>query len=106
MEDARAVSPPPPPRELPNVKLFRAAAEYSTRHPDKPWVGAFANRHNLDPSTVRQWQREYGFEFRRAATHPEWPDNQIFSPILFEHISFGGEGKFVVAEHVDKAAER
>jgi hypothetical protein len=96
--EIQAMSPPRVARTLLNIKLFREAAVYSVGRKD--WIRGFAKRNGIDDKTVHQWMRKYPLAFKLAAEHPDWPDNRIFSPILWEPISFAGAGKLVAAEKV------
>jgi hypothetical protein len=108
IEDVRSMAPAPTARALPHdIALFREAAEYSRRHPER-WVRRFVlhAKGRLDESTIRKWIRVYGFEFDQAAQKPGVPDSQIFSPVIFEPVSLKGEGTLTVNERVIQGADR
>lgn len=77
LADAR---PLPPAKELPrDIKLFRAAAEYSVGREN--WRRAFAKSHGIDDTTIHQWQEKHPLAFKLASLNPDLPDDQIFSDV-------------------------
>lgn len=108
IEDVRSMTPAPKVRWLPyDIAAFRAAAEYNARHPNASNREiAMRKSVGVAEKTIRNWKKDYAFEFKQAGQKPRVPDSQIFSPVIWEPISLAGEGKLIINEHVIRAADR
>jgi hypothetical protein len=105
IEDVRSMLPSPMAKALPHdIAAFRAAAEYSGRHPNAS-NREIAMHKRLDEKTIRNWKKVYGFEFEQAAQKPGVPNSQIFSAVMFEPVSLKGEGTLTVNEHIIRAPD-